>query len=335
MNEAKLMTIKPQEPEFGRDLPTDPMERLVFIARLAPSSHNAQPWRFVVEAEAIDVFAEKKRWLSVCDRDCRELFVSMGCALESLLIAADYEGFGSRTTLFPIASDESYVARVSIRFAGPKRDNAAANLVHAIATRHTSHRPFDPARSLSAGERKWLCEAVEDELVSLRLMDHGAGIAGVEALVAQAETTLFSDPDYREELGRWVGGGALGTNWLLSKLGQFAVAHLPVRDKVVEAQSKWLASAPHFGLIDTVDDRPASQVRAGQAFMRIALMCESHGIRLQPVSAPLEVASTRKAITETFDARGRQPQMFFRLGYAEAETARTSRRSLSQVMMRA
>jgi hypothetical protein len=335
MNEAKLDVIRPQKPEFGDDVPSNPMERLAFIARLAPSSHNAQPWRFVLEQDAIDVFADKSRWHPVGDSDCRELFVSVGCALECLLIAADHEGFGSRTTLFPMSGDDSYVARVTIRFAGPKRDNAAANLVHAIPTRHTSHRPFDPERKLATGDLKWLREAIEDELVTLHVMDSGAGTAGVEALVGQAEGQLFADPAYREELGRWVGAGALGTNWLLSKLGQFAVAHLPVRDKVVGTQARWLASAPHLGLISSVDDRPASQVRAGQAFMRIALMCESHRIRLQPVSAPLEVSATRSALAQAFAAANRSPQMLFRMGYAEAETARTSRRTLSQVMMRA
>ena len=48
-------------------LPPDPLARLVYYARLAPSSHNSQPWKFVVGASEIDVFADLSRWLKVSD----------------------------------------------------------------------------------------------------------------------------------------------------------------------------------------------------------------------------------------------------------------------------
>lgn len=73
-------------------LPAHPLERLAYYARLAPSSHNRQPWKFVIGESEIDLFADVDKWLRVADRDRREMFISLGCAIESIRIAADYAG---------------------------------------------------------------------------------------------------------------------------------------------------------------------------------------------------------------------------------------------------
>ena len=78
----------------------------------------------------------------------------------------------------------------------------------------------------------------------------------------------------------------------------------------------------------------ASQVRAGQMYLRLALMCESRDIRTQPVSAPLEIPETRTALAAACGIGSRAAQMFFRLGYAPPEKARTPRRRLAEMMVR-
>lgn len=76
-------------------------DRLQFLSRyaiLAPSSHNTQPWKFRVVDGQIEVFMDEERWLRVADDDQRELPLSIGCALENLLIAAEHFGLGHETT---------------------------------------------------------------------------------------------------------------------------------------------------------------------------------------------------------------------------------------------
>ncbi|HWD21569.1 MAG TPA: hypothetical protein VG591_00400 [Burkholderiales bacterium] len=329
----KLMRVRPQAPEFGRGVPRDPMERLAYFAHLAPSTHNSQPWRFVVEGDAIDVFADPARALPAADRDRREMYLSVGCALETLLIAADYEGLGVRLAYFPVAADASYVCRVEIMPQGEKRPNSAADLLHAVPRRHTSHRPFDASRPLAQRDLGLMARAVDGNEVAIHFLD-AAAHGELEQLLESAERTLFADPGYREELGRWVGEGALGTTWLISKLGQFAVTQLPLARQVAQTEATWLKSAPVVALLSSRDDRRLFQVRAGQAYVRIALIGESREIRNQPFSAPLELPETRAALGDLFGIGARAPQHVFRLGYAEPEQARTARRPLGEVMLR-
>jgi hypothetical protein len=45
--------------------------RCVEAATLAPSLHNSQPWRFRIDGDTIEVYADRKRRLEVLDPDAR------------------------------------------------------------------------------------------------------------------------------------------------------------------------------------------------------------------------------------------------------------------------
>ncbi len=315
-------------------LPVDPMERLVYYARLAPSSHNTQPWKFLVGREEIDVFADEHRWLRVADPARRELHASLGCAIESMRIAADYAQFGSTVAYFPLEHDDMLVARIRIAFGGPKRNLPAASLLEPMVTRRTSHRAFDRAKPVGDEDRKAMYCSFEVGDVSLHFLQERPALLALAELEEAADRKLFSDPAYREELAKWVGDGLLGTSWLVSKLGQFAVGHLPVADRVAKDDAARLASAPLVAMLSTRSDRPVDAVQSGEAYMRLALMAESRGIRMQPVSQVLEVPEIRQEVAKLFALGDRVPQHLFRIGYAEPETGPRTRRPLGSMLVR-
>ena len=316
-------------------LPADPLERLVYYARLAPSSHNSQPWKFVVGAAEIDVFADLSRWLKVSDPSRRELHASLGCAIEAIRIAADYAQFGSSVKYFPVEYDETLVARVSIALGGPKRAMPAASLLEHIVTRRTSHKPFTRERVVSDEDRKVLYRSFEIGDVSLHFLQERPAMLALAELEETADRRLFSNAAYRDELSAWVGEGMLGTGWLVSKLGQFAVGKLPVAERVAKDDAARLASSPLVALLSSRDDLATDAVQAGEAYMRLALMAESKGIRVQPVSQVLEVSDTRAEVAKLFSLGERVPQHLFRMGYADGETGPRRRRPLASMMIRA
>ena len=71
-------------------------EQLRFLLRyaiLAPSTRNTQPWRFGVDGNQVAVRADLARAQPIADDDLRELYLSLGCAIENLLVAAEQFGF--------------------------------------------------------------------------------------------------------------------------------------------------------------------------------------------------------------------------------------------------
>src|SRR5215470_11008988 len=94
---------------------TQKMSFLLRYAILAPSSHNTQPWKFSIRDNEIGVHINTDRWLKVADSDRRELHISVGCALENLLIAAEHFGYGHDLVYFPDPANPRMVAAVRLR----------------------------------------------------------------------------------------------------------------------------------------------------------------------------------------------------------------------------
>ncbi len=72
---------------------TDEFKFLVEHAIKAPSGHNTQPWKFENTQDGIILHPDFKRTLPVVDVDNYELYISLGCALENLLIAAKQKSY--------------------------------------------------------------------------------------------------------------------------------------------------------------------------------------------------------------------------------------------------
>jgi len=118
------------EQDFPGAFPIETQLRfLLGYAILAPSTRNTQPWRFAVEVNTVHLFADSRRGQPVSDPDGRELYISLGCALENLLVAAEYFGFRHEVRYFPERGNAKLAASVIVptRVSPEITNNAAAN----------------------------------------------------------------------------------------------------------------------------------------------------------------------------------------------------------------
>ena len=93
------------EKESIKGLEKDERE-ILYLASLAPSGHNTQPWTVrVIEPNHWIIGSDKKRWLPAVDPENRELFLSIGAFIENLIIAAGT--FGYRTDIQIIAKNRT------------------------------------------------------------------------------------------------------------------------------------------------------------------------------------------------------------------------------------
>ena len=197
-------------------------EKLTFLlnyAILAPSSHNSQPWKFNVTNDRILVFADKSRRLQVADADQRELYISLGCALENLIVAADHFGYNSSVAYFPGAKD--LVAEVVLQPAA--NSSGDPRLFSAILSRQTNRNPYEP-RAISQADLETIKSLSSDADVSIFITSDPAVKKGFQDLVVQANGIQYSDAEFKSELGHWLGQGVMGPracrprwlNWRLS-----------------------------------------------------------------------------------------------------------------------
>lgn len=311
------------------------IERLRFLLRyamLAPSSHNTEPWLFRVERDAISIHINRDRWLKVADDDQRELHISVGCALENLLIAGEHFGFSVQLNLMPASQDDSLVALAQFLEGGKPSPHRPPHLFEAITKRHTNHGRYE-SRPIDVAIIEQLQAMCVEEGVSLHLTGDEQIKREVDDLVVRGDVIEFADPAFRDELAYWIGQGVFGTNWLMSKMGRLALRHLNTGKSQAEKDSDLLMSAPVLGLISTDRDDRASQLRVGQVFERLSLHAASHGVWCQPMSQIVQLPELKRELADLIPQPGQTPQHPFRMGYAEPEKRRTPRRSLEEVLL--
>jgi hypothetical protein len=91
---------------------SSPLISLVYYAALAANGHNTQPWKFAIKDNAIEVHPDYSRRLPVVDPHDRELWISLGCSLENLLVAARASGYSAEVT-YPDRADFIHVQLIA------------------------------------------------------------------------------------------------------------------------------------------------------------------------------------------------------------------------------
>jgi nitroreductase len=308
-------------------------DRLSFLIRyaiLAPSSHNTQPWLFHVDEDEIWIYADHTRWLQVADPDQRELVISLGCALENLLIAAEYFGFGYEVRIPPEERRDGPVVVVRMSQNAEPSGYRGPDLLDSIPRRKTNHSIYD-AKPIPDEVRFTLFACCVEPDLKFHLVFEDDLKREVHDLVVDADARQFANPRWREELGYWIGKGSFGAPWLMAKLGQLAVTYVNLGRSTARHDALVLMSAPAFGLITAEHDSVGSRIRVGQLFQRIYLHAERYGLGVQPISQIVEDETARKRLSELLP--GGVPMQPFRMGYAEPEKEHTPRRPLEEVLI--
>jgi hypothetical protein len=322
---------------------------LIGAAILAPSYWNAQPWRFEVDASELRLTLDPSRALPGCDPDQRFTQMSLGAALENLLVAA--RAWGQQPSVKylpwgPAARGRALVAAsVSWGVGEAHRDRA---LFAALSARRSNYRHYE-SRGLTMAERAQLQAQVPDEL-ALHWIDDRNQIRRVAGLVQDAMESGAIDARAQLERCQWIRmsdgeqrrrgdgvtpesmnlGGPLG--WLVAHAlhPRSSAFHWGARSVAHEAADSTRNSGA-LALLTAPKRQDTTFLMAGQAYERLALKATTLGLAQQPLGAPLESELHRAQLARSFGAApGEEPLLLVRLGHAKP-TAPSPRRAVALV----
>ena len=308
----------------------DQLRFMLRYAVLAPSNRNTQPWSFTLGRDQISIHAELSRWQTVSDPQQRELRISIGCALENLLIALQHFGFGHHVTLCPGARDPTVLVQIAILDNVDASPLRAPGLFAAIVRRRTDHGRYR-ARAIGATALRRLQQCNVDADLRLLLTQDETIKRAAHQLMLTGDALGLADARYREELAECIGSGNFGAPWLIAVAQQFAVAHLGARLADPRGARGSLQRSPVFGLISATRATEDAQIRAGQLLERLYLTATLQGFSLQPVSQLLEFDRVKAGFSRLFRAGG-VPIVPFRLGHADASRHLTPRLPFEEVI---
>ncbi|HEX3082234.1 MAG TPA: hypothetical protein VHQ86_03190, partial [Candidatus Saccharimonadia bacterium] len=168
---------------------------LIDFAVLAPSSHNTQPWQFRVNGDALEVYADQARRLPVADPTDRQLYISLGAALENIERAAAAIG---KSAVVRYVLDGDLAARVTVQTGA----YGVADARTAMIARRSTRLPFalDPL----AGPLVDGITAAGRGGTAVHLLQERPEVEAVARINADASGRALSDPVFRMELVKWV-----------------------------------------------------------------------------------------------------------------------------------
>jgi len=327
----------------------DAARALVGAAILAPSYWNAQPWRFEADGAELRLTLDPSRTLPGGDPDQRFAQMSLGAALENLLIAARAWGQQPTVQYLPwglAARPGAPLVAASVRWQPGelRRDRV---LFAAIPDRRSNPRHFD-GRGVTMQSRAQLLAQIPDDL-RLHWLEDRAEIRAVAGIVHDATLLRARDAAAQNERYRWLRlsdgdarrlgdgvtpdglglGGPLG--WLAAR-GLHPNSHLNgwALGSYAHESLDAVRSSGAVALLTTPKRQDASFLMAGQAYERLALKATSLGVAQQPLSAPIESERHRAALLRRFGAVGEEPLLLVRLGHAHPPDA-TPRRAVALV----
>jgi nitroreductase len=284
----------------------------------APSIFNTQPWQWRVDANSLELRADRDRQLTTVDPHGWFLVLSCGASLHHARVALAAAGWRVVVDRFPDHRDPDLLAR--IRLDGPAVASAEDLAMYAvITTRRTDRRPFGE-QAVSDVEVQNLVAAARRE--GAQLYDIRPNQMPMLAVaVASAEAAQMNDTAYRNELLRWTNRPQWSSDGVPQATGVAHVARrIPVRD-FVSTPSQGMTVKPggdhgaRYLIVYGPSDAPQDWLLAGEAVSAILLTAVGLGLGVAPISDVIEVEHPRTLVRGLLPRSG-QPYLVVRCGHS-------------------
>lgn len=313
-------------------------EKLGFFVKfavLAPSGHNAQPWKFIINKNTIRIEPDFNRGLPLSDIKHRQLFIALGCALENLIIAADYYNFITAATYM---SDGHTAALVE--FTEKKiKENQENHLALFIPQRHTNRGQYTD--KLPQPEFFSRLYTENDTDIRLDLFYDDAARQRLAALSLEAISTAFGEDGFRQELSAYLKsnftnskigmpGFCFGMPALVSFIAPQLVRHVNVARLSRKKDAVTFGATPVFGLISAAKDERIYWIKTGMLYEKISLEACRIGAATAPLAAAIQHGEFYKNLMKLSNSSLR-PQFLFRLGYPLAKGQISPRMASAEV----
>jgi hypothetical protein len=298
-------------------------QELVRYATLAPSSHNTQCWKFALEPQAITILPDPLRRCPAVDPDDHHLFVSLGCATESLAHAALAHGLNAEAG-FDVTHEAIHVALAPTRA-------AASPLFNAIAARQCTRGDYD-SKPVSTEELALLERAGTSDSVRMLMITELPAIERVLDYVVQANTAQMADPAFVKELKSWIRfngpaavrtrdglySGTTGSPTIPTWLGELAFGWFFTPKNENDKYVRQIRSSAGIVVFVGRSANKANWIEVGRCYDRFALQATVLGIRNAPLNQPVEVQAVRPQFAAALGLPDQRPDMVARFGRGPA-----------------
>ncbi|WP_320962484.1 Acg family FMN-binding oxidoreductase [Hungatella effluvii] len=309
---------------------TEDIENALYYASFAANSHNTQSWKVELDIakQQLTIFPDEERALDFVDPKHRELYISLGCYIESITFAFDAYGYDTTLEYAEPIGLNNEIATISYS----RRENAEINnrQIETLKRRHTDKRSYNTDR-------------INAEVIAQLLKDtdgiycYETGTEEFEYLkngTMEAISKQSAEAAYRTELNQWmrfsnkeaeqkkdgISAEMIGLNGIIKAFYYMTTNHKNAENDTFAAQGidtakKQTENCSVFFVI-TGNDTVIDWIEAGRKTQAFGYRCVENNLSIQPLSAMLEVVPYSEDIQSQLDL-AKNVQMILRAGYVK------------------
>lgn len=316
-HDTNNISLKPDEKE------------ILYLASLAPSGHNTQPWfiKYLKPYHWI-IGNDKTKWLPSVDPTQRETILSIGAFVQNLEYAANSFGYNCQFNVLATSNQAENVMDVQLY----KVDNPFKFDIQKIKQRRTVRSNYLP----DALKKEDVSYLMNDELDFMHFLPNTSkeyqylNEQTIEANrlqsyrdAAQKELSdwiRFSSKD-AEKYGDGLTMASMELNgipaWVLRNYyDKSKVMEQAFREQSIDTAMKQVSQSAGWLLITSKDNEVTTLLETGKRMQRLFLKVREKGIALHPMTQILEESKTQKSVNQSIGISD-TIQFILRMGYVK------------------
>jgi len=308
----------------------------------APSVHNSQPWKFKLGDNSITIFPDYERILPVADQDSRELFISLGCALENLIIAAGYFGYHTKIEM---KMEDPFKESIRVELSSGNNQNYD-QLFKNIEIRQSTRSKYNKAL-IPPEDIEKLNEAGNQDQVLFLLLTAPGYIEPIIEITKRATVLQLFRKEFINELMQWIRfnrrtakktgdglySGTIGSPSVPKWLGKLFMNLTFDPKREARKNVNLMKNSSGILIFIAKENNKEAWVNLGRSFQRVALTATSLNINHAHINSACEEIAARKKLAEVLQLNHEeQPLLIIRIGYS-AKRPYSFRRPLEEVLI--
>ncbi len=320
---------------------TDDFKFLVECAIKAPSGHNTQPWKFENTDTGIIIHPDFERALPAVDAENYELYISLGCALENMLIAAKQNNYKC-SVRYPDNASGSIIVDLTKDDAGKGTPDI---LFNEISKRQVTKRKYND-KPLTVDVLKEFGTCFNFEGISMRILDGEKNFKKIIPHIIEANNMQFNNRDFLNELVGWIRfskneakkkndgiwAATMGMPGIGRLLGRLVMKYFVTAKSEEKRLIELLKHSQGLAIFISDTNNAEAWVKTGQAFQRFGLISTRLGVSHAHLNMPCEEIVVRQKLAIELGIENKHPLLLIRYGYAE-RMPYSYRRSIEDVIL--
>lgn len=300
---------------------------LVYLAALAPSGHNAQPWTVrVISAHHWIIGTVPSRWLPVVDPDNLEALISIGAFLENLIMAANTKGYELEVKLMAQSAKNSDLLDIQLHKTNPAKpfdiqtiilrrsvrtglltNDLSKDDIHFLQNTDTNHFTFFPRQSregnylaegtLLANKTQTYSDQAQEELANW--------IRWSNQEIKQYRNGLTAETMEIQGIARWFVKNFYHRQSTLAN---------SFREQTIKKVQEQLSACSGWLLITSKNSSIPELINTGRNLQRLWLSVRDKKIALHPMTQLIEETAIRNELASILGIKD-ELQLLLRVGY--------------------